>query len=93
MKTPKITEKKVWTARDVRNACIRNELYTLGDCGQYDRMLDCVRNSYPDTENLYLIARDIQKHSKGQTVSNVMFILANEAVKTCYEVEGEDGET
>ena len=88
--TPKITEKKVWTASDVRSACIRNSLYTRGDNEDYGHMLDWVSRLYPNTENLYFIAEDIQKHSKGQTVSNIMYILANEVVKTCYEIEGEN---
>lgn len=44
----------------------------------------------PTAENLYFIASDIRQRSKSQMVSNVMYMLANEAVKTCYEIEGED---
>ena len=41
----------------------------------------------PTTSSIYLVAKDICEHSEGQTISNVMFILANEAVITTYEIE------
>ena len=90
MKTPNITVNRQWSASKVRQVCIDNDLYTCGDNEDYSNMLDCVRDSYPDTENLYLIAMDIQKHSKGQTITNIMYLLANHAVITTFEIEGDD---
>jgi len=90
MKTPKITENKHWSPASVRNACIDNDLYTRGDNEDYEHMLDWVSRLYPNVENLYFIAEDIVKHSANQTVTNVMFILANDAVFTTFEIDGRD---
>lgn len=89
MITPKIKEFKRWTRYTVREACIRNDLYTCGCNEEYEHMLDWVDRLYPNTENIHYIAENIFRNSKDQTVSNIMFILANEAVNTCYEIEGE----
>ena len=88
MKTPKITENKMWTPSTVRSVCIDNDLYTRGDNEDYEHMLSWVRRLYPNTENLYFIAEDIVKHSVGQTITNVMYILANDAVITTFEIDG-----
>lgn len=86
----KIKELKRWDAESVRAACIKHGLYTAGDCKAYDRMLNQVELLSPNTENIYTIAEDIVEHSDEQTVSNVMFILANEAVTVFYDLQ--DGE-
>ena len=88
MKTPKITENKYWTPASVRRICIENDLYTRGDNEDYEHMLDWVSRLYPNVENLHFIAEDIVKHSKHQTVTNVMYILANDAVITTFEIDG-----
>ena len=88
MKTPKIEEKRIWSVESVRSACIKNNLYTRGDNDDYSHMLGWVRRLYPNEENLYFIAEDIQKHSKDQTITNVMFILANDAVTYTFEIDG-----
>ncbi len=87
MKTPEIKEFKHWSEDAVRLACIKNGLYTCGSSEDYEHMLSWVRRLYPDTENLYFIAQDIVKHSDGETISNVMFILANQTVTTTFQVE------
>lgn len=53
-------------------------------------MLNWVGRLYPNTENLYFIAEDIQKHSKDQTITNVMFLLEKDAVITTFEIDGQD---
>lgn len=90
MNIPTITTRRHWSAERVRYACIKNNLYTRGDNEAYGNILDYVSRSYPDTENLYLVAKDICEHSKGQTVSNVMFIIESEAVTTTFAIEGEE---
>ncbi len=52
-----------WTSYDVMNWCIENKMYTCGDCRQYDRMLDFVRNNEPTARNVELVAIDIISHS------------------------------
>ena len=90
MKTPNITVNRQWTRYTVRQTCIKHDLYTCGDNEEYDHMLSWVERLCPNTENLYFIAEDIQKHSKDQTVTNVMFLLEKDAVTTTFEVDGRD---
>lgn len=85
-----VKEIKMWSAASVRQACIDCDLYTNGDNEEYEAMLSLVSRLYPDTESIRRIAADIVEHSEDQTVSNVMSILANEAVSTIYEIEGEE---
>ena len=86
MRTPKITINRQWSSSSVRAVCIENELYTRGDNEAYSHMLDCVNQFYPDTENLYLIAQDIEAHSKDQTITNIMYLLEKQAVATTFEI-------
>lgn len=82
MTIPKITTKRFWSAMDVRALCIKNDLYTRGDNEAYSDMLAYVSTNNPTTEDLYMVAKNICDHSKGQSVSNIMFMLENDVVKT-----------
>ena len=90
MKTPNIAVNRRWSGMSVRQTCIKHDLYTCGDNEDYEHMLSWVERLYPNTENLYFIAEDIQKHSKDQTVTNVMFLLERDAVMTTFEIDGRD---
>lgn len=91
MLTPKITTNRRWSAMSVRETCIKHDLYTCGDNEEYKHMLQSVaRWPYPSIEDLYLIAKDVQKHSKDQTITNVMFLLEKDAVITTFEIDGQD---
>ena len=90
MKTPEIKITRKWSLGSVREACIKNDLYTCGDCEEYDHMLNWVGRLYPSTENIYFIAKNIVDHSKDQTISNVMFILEKDAINTFFEIDGEE---
>ena len=90
MKTPNIAVNRRWSGMSVRQTCIKHDLYTCGDNENYEHMLNWVERLYPNTENLYFIAEDIQKHSKDQTVTNVMFLLERDAVMTTFEIDGRD---
>lgn len=90
MKTPNITVNRRWSAASVRQACINNNLYTRGTNEDYEHMLVWVNRYYPNVENMYNIAADIYKHSKEQTITNIMYILENEAVITTFEIDGDD---
>ena len=85
-----ITRNRTWYPALVREACIRNNLYTRGDNEEYITMLGLVERTAPTTKAMYLVAKDIQAHSKDQTISNVMFILESEAVLTTFEINGSD---
>lgn len=86
----KITANRFWNTQQVRQACINNDLYTRGSNEDYIEMFDMVRELEPTTENLYLVAKNIADHSANQPITNVMFILENEAVFTTFEIDGCD---
>ena len=90
MNTPTITAKRKWNYSGVRRVCIENRLYTRGDCDSYENMLDRVDKMEPTVENIYLIAKDICEHSKNQTITNIMFILEQDAVFTFFYIDGSD---
>ena len=90
MKTPNIAVNRRWSGMSVRQNCIKHDLYTCGDNENYEHMLNWVERLYPNTENLYFIAEDIQKHSKDQTITNVMYLLEKDAVTTTFEIDGRD---
>lgn len=85
-----ITEEKIWSARNVREACIKHNLYTEGSCREYDKMLDFVRENDFTPMNLFLVAEDICNHSEGQKITNVMFLINKEAVRTYYYIDKKD---
>lgn len=85
-----VTRNRRWDFNSVREACIRNDLYTRGTNEDYSAMLDMVERTEPTTKAMYLVAKDIQEHSFDQTITNVMFILEREAVLTTFEINGSD---
>jgi len=82
----KIIEHRRWTTARVRQACIDNHLYTFGTNEEYGKMMDMVIKLKPTAENIYLVAKDIEKHSEGQDIESIMYILA-ERVITTFEVK------
>ena len=88
---PIITRTPNWTPDTVRMTCIKNDLYTLGDSEAYVAMLDKVSKfPTPSDYGLFVIAKDITEHSEGQTVTNVMYILANSSIRYTFELDGRD---
>ena len=85
-----ITRKRTWLPAMVREACIRNNLYTRGDNEAYSKMLDMVDRTGPTTKAMYLVAKDINEHSKDQTITNILYILESEAVITTFLIDGSD---
>lgn len=86
--TVAITRNRRWDFNSVREACIKNDLYTRGDNEAYSKMLDMADRTAPTTKAMYLVAKDIQEHSFEQTITNVMFILEQDAVITTFEIDG-----
>ena len=74
----------------VMQACIKNDLYTLGTPEDYTAMLNKAAFTDYSIGLLYELAVDICKHSEDQTITNIMCILKNDAVTTTYEINGED---
>ena len=88
---PQITKTPHWTIDSVMTACRRNDLYTNGDNAAYEAMLRQVSQfKHPSDIFVFMVAEDIAKHSDYQTVSNVMYILANEAITYTFEINGRD---
>lgn len=86
---PPIIVYNKWSTGSVRETCIKHNLYTRGNNEEYQNMLfNMVDKMNPNPINIFKVADDICKHSEDQTVSNIMFLLANEAVKTFFEVKG-----
>ena len=84
----KIIETRHWNAMDVRLMCIREVLYTKGTDKEYDAMLESVEDeSFPTLEDIYRVADDINRHSEDQTVTNIMYMLANSVIKSCFDIE------
>lgn len=91
MAEPIITQTRTWSPDSVRMTCIKNDLYLMGDLDEYAAMLDRVdKIPNPSDYGLYVVAKDIAEHSKGQTVTNVMYILANSAIWYTYKLDGRD---
>jgi len=88
---PNITKTPNWTINSVMAACCRYDLYNAGDNAAYTAMLQKVAQfKNPSDVFIFMIAEDIAKHSHCQTVSNVMYILANEAITYTFEINGRD---
>lgn len=82
-----------WFTYNVQQCCISNNLYTKGTGDDYDKMLAFVQENSPAIENVYRVAKDIFEHSdqsEAGTITNVMFLLEDEAIHTTYEIAGEE---
>ena len=88
---------KNWSANDVRMMCIREGFYTEGTNEDYTKMLEFVdeHSENPEDIHIYAVADSILMHTskaKGQTLENIMYILANDVIKYFYEVEFSEAE-
>lgn len=91
----RITEDSCFDTRDIRQMCIRRNLYTRGNNGDYSRMLNFARNAEVTPENLFAIADDIARHSDldaygcgyRESVENFIYVLANDCVYWNFVVE------
>ena len=85
---PEITETVKWSSSDIRSMCIKNDWYTAGDIKAYSKMLDFVEANEPTKLNIWKVAQDILENSddKDLYLEAIMFVIANEVVKTFFEV-------
>ena len=74
---------------DVRRFCIHNNLYTIGDCEDYAKMLKTVGKADDCTPQLIVaIAKDIAEHSDAQdakidlSLGNIAFYLFEDVMLT-----------
>ena len=78
----------------VRNFCIHNNLYTIGDNEDYAKMLETVSEANDCTPQLIVaIAKDIAKHSDEQdskinlSFENIAFYLCEDVMYTSLELD------
>lgn len=98
MNTPFIETEKRWLASDVCDVCIKNDWYTHGTGEEYENMLNMVESYYPSDVRIFYVAEDIFEHSnqdywirdgglsKEEAIESIMFVLANDVVKTFYSI-------
>ena len=71
---------------DVKRFCIHNNLYTIGDCEDYAKMLKTVGKADDCTPQLIVaIAKDIAEHSDAQD-AKINLSLGNIAYYLCGDV-------
>jgi len=83
----KIKERRIWSANDIITMCRKNNLFNLGDLEEYDHTVSLTDILEPTDENIYLVAKRIVEKSEDQTVENVMYLIANQAVYRTFEIE------
>ena len=81
-------------SEDVRQFCIRNNLYTRGDCEDYAKMLKTVGKADSCTPQLIVaIAKDIAEHSDEQdakidlSIGNIVFYLCEDVMHTMLPLD------
>lgn len=88
--TPKISVNRKWSVSSVMGVCITNSLYTRGSKEEYNKILTYVQGHEPTYKNIYVVAKDICEHSMYQTITNIMFLLEQQAVTSTFEIDGND---
>ena len=86
---PNIKKIEYWSAMLVQDFCIKNKLYTFGYSDEYTEMLRFIRKHEPTTENLYIAADNILKHSSDEAkcnfiTSDIMSMLKKQTVTVDY---------
>lgn len=85
---PEIIEENSIDADDVRQCCIKNNLYTRGDVAEYNNMLNMASKEEYSLGLLYRIADDIAEHSEDlPDTEYIMYLLRRDAVKTFYTIK------
>lgn len=83
-----IKEDRTWSATDVRQICISENLYTKGDNADYTKMLNFIGTHKPTKANIQKIAEDILNHSKTDlNLCSLMYLIYNKVQLFCYECD------
>lgn len=90
MKRIYIKEEKTWDSGDLREMCIHHNLFNNGTNTDYYQALDFVRDNEPTIDNIYMLAKFILENTSDNTLTNIMFLISNEVVKTFYEEVSSD---
>ena len=79
---------------DVKRFCIHNNLYTIGDCEDYAKMLKTVGKADDCTPQLIVaIAKDIAEHSDAQdakinlSLGNIAYYLCGDVMVTSLSID------
>ena len=91
-KIPEIRKIEYWAPQLVYEFCVRNNMYTCGTNSDYTAMFTFIHQHEPTTENLYIVADNILKHSDDDAtrnflVSDIMTLLYKQTVTLDYIVE------
>lgn len=84
MKRIYIKEEKTWDSGDLRQMCMRHNLFTRGVNADYYEALHFVDDNEPTIDNIYMLADFILNNSSDNELTNIMFLISNEVVKTYY---------
>lgn len=87
---PVLLTTRKWDAEGIRSMCVSHHFYMRGTVAQYTDMLNYVKENDPTPENIYNVANDILNYTdpnEDQTVTNIMYIIENEVVRTSYEIK------
>ena len=90
MKRIYIKEEKTWNDCDLREMCIRHNLFDNGSNTEYYQAFDFVRDNEPNIDNIYMLAKFILENTSDNTLKNIMFLISNDLVKTFYEEVSSD---
>lgn len=90
MKRIYIKEEKTWNSSDLREMCIRHDLFSNGVNADYNKALHFVDDNEPTILNIYRLAAFILNNSRDNTLTNIMYLLSNDCVKTFYEEVSSD---
>ena len=73
---------RVWSSDTVREACIKFEWYTHGNCDDYSNMLGFVDSHKPTDRNICKVVEDIFNHSDqfGRDIESVAYCFGKFAV-------------
>lgn len=88
LKPVSLVEHRNWNMLSVREMCIKHRLFTAGTSDEYASVLNFVNKNEPTAENIFLVAKKINKCSERQTVSNIMYLLVKEACYPTFELDG-----
>ncbi len=80
---------RAWSMAAIMGMCVEHRLYTHGSLKQYTEMLQFVDGNEPTDENIYKVASNILDYTdanEDQTVTNIMYFIENEAVRTTFEI-------
>ena len=76
------------TAEKVREVCIKRNLYTMGDCMAYEKMLSkCTSYGVTDDKTFFEIVEDIAEHTDPQATDYLAYVCNQDEDGSILRVE------